>query len=239
MNSEVQREGHDEDPQGLRERKKVQTREALVHAARDLFLERGFDSVTVDEIAQMANVSRRTFFRYFATKEAAAFPNRDRWLEQFHALTAQRAGEPAYQTVRRALLGMAGAFMEHRDAMIAQHRIANAATSLIAYQRDVDRVWADVIADALNMPDRIKKQLTLDTLLKRHLKRSNQQCANVLRAMSKEFGAAFDEPLFNSAVVGFLDLLIADLIRAVNPKKDSTIDTGIRQRALADHITRS
>ena len=97
----------------------------------------------------------------------------------------------------------------------------------------------DVIADALNMPDRIKKQLTLDTLLKRHLKRSNQQCANVLRAMSKEFGAAFDEPLFNSAVVGFLDLLIADLIRAVNPKKDSTIDTGIRQRALADHITRS
>ena len=97
----------------------------------------------------------------------------------------------------------------------------------------------DVIADALNMPDRIKKQLTLDTLLKRHLKRSNQQCSTVLRAMTKEFGAAFDEPLFNSAVVGFLDLLIADLIRAINPKTDSTIDTTIRRRALADHITRS
>ncbi|MCB9933906.1 MAG: hypothetical protein H6841_10845 [Planctomycetes bacterium] len=97
----------------------------------------------------------------------------------------------------------------------------------------------DVIADSLNMPDRIKKQLTLDTLLKRHLKRTNQQCASVLRALSKEFGAAFDEPLFHSAVVGFLDLLIADLIRAINPKKDTSIDTGIRQRALADHITRS
>lgn len=97
----------------------------------------------------------------------------------------------------------------------------------------------DVIADALNMPDRIKKQLTLDTLLKRHLKRSNQQCSSVLRAMSKEFGAAFDEPLFKSAVIGFLDVLVADLIRAINPKQDSTIDTGIRQRALADHITRS
>ena len=97
----------------------------------------------------------------------------------------------------------------------------------------------DVVADSLNMPDRIKKQLTLDTLLKRHLKRTNQQCANALRAMSKEFGSAFDEPLFNSAVVGFLDVLIADLIRAINPKKDSTIDTGIRQRALADHVTRS
>ncbi|MCB9895873.1 MAG: hypothetical protein H6839_15610 [Planctomycetes bacterium] len=95
----------------------------------------------------------------------------------------------------------------------------------------------DVIADSLNMPDRIKNQLTLDTLLKRHLKRTNQQCANVLRAMTKEFGAAFDEPLFNSAVVGFLDLLIADLIRAINPKSDSTIDTTIRRRALSDQIT--
>lgn len=97
----------------------------------------------------------------------------------------------------------------------------------------------DVIADSLNMPDRIKKQLTLDTLLKRHLKRTNQQCANVLRALSKEFGAAFDEPLFHSAVVGFLDLLIADLIRAINPKKDNTIDTGIRQRVLAENTTRT
>lgn len=147
--SPVAIETSDEDLQGLRERKKLQTREALVNAARDLFLERGFDSVTVDEIAQVANVSRRTFFRYFPTKEAAAFPNRDLWLEQFHALTAQRAGEPAYQTVRQALLTMAGAFMKHRDTMVAQHRIANAATSLIAYQRDVDRVWADVIAEAL------------------------------------------------------------------------------------------
>ena len=97
----------------------------------------------------------------------------------------------------------------------------------------------DVVADSLNMPDRIKKQLTLDTLLKRHLKRTNQQCATVLRAMTKEFGAAFDEVLFNSAVVGFLDVLIADLIRALNPKTDATIDTAIRHRALADHITRS
>lgn len=145
----VSPETDDEDPQGLRERKKVQTREALVNAARDLFLERGFDSVTVDEIAAVANVSRRTFFRYFATKEAAAFPNRDLWLEQFNGLMAQRSGEPAYQTVRRAILTMAGAFMQNRDMMVAQHRIANGATSLIAYQRDVDRVWADVIADAL------------------------------------------------------------------------------------------
>ena len=97
----------------------------------------------------------------------------------------------------------------------------------------------DVVAESLNMPDRIKKQLTLDTLLKRHLKRTNQQCSSVLRAMSKEFGAAFDEPLFKSAVIGFLDVLVADLIRAIDPRVDSDIDTVVRLKAMADHITRS
>jgi hypothetical protein len=82
------------------------------------------------------------------------------------------------------------------------------------------------------MPDHIKKRLTLDTLLKRHLKRTNQQCARVLRAMSDEFGMAFDHELFKSAVIGYLDLLISDLIRAINPRDDKTIDTHIRRHAL-------
>jgi len=90
----------------------------------------------------------------------------------------------------------------------------------------------DVIADSLDMPENIKKRLTLDTLLKRHLKRSNQQCSKVLRAMTKEFGNAFDEPLFNAAVIGYLDILVADLIRAINPREDRTIDTTIRRRAM-------
>lgn len=90
----------------------------------------------------------------------------------------------------------------------------------------------DVLADALDMPDHIKRRLTLDTLLKRHLKRTNQQCARVLRAMSNEFGDAFDEELFRSAIIGYLDLLISDLIRAINPQQDQTLDTDIRRRAV-------
>lgn len=92
----------------------------------------------------------------------------------------------------------------------------------------------EVVANALDMPERIKIQLTLDTLLKRHLKRSNQQCSRVLKSMSEEFGVAFDAPLFNSAVIGFLDILIADLIRAIDPVSDKSIDTGIRHRALSN-----
>jgi AcrR family transcriptional regulator len=58
---------------GLRERKKQQTRRLLAETARQLFIERGFDAVTVAEIAHAANVSEPTVFNYFPRKEDLVF----------------------------------------------------------------------------------------------------------------------------------------------------------------------
>src|SRR3979411_1384262 len=58
---------------GLRDRKKLETWRAINTAAAELFLERGFEAVSIADIAAAANVSPSTFFNYFTTKEAVVF----------------------------------------------------------------------------------------------------------------------------------------------------------------------
>ncbi|MQS37216.1 TetR family transcriptional regulator, partial [Streptomyces katsurahamanus] len=77
---------------GLRERKKQLTRHALVRAALELFIAQGFERTTVDEIADAVDVSQRTFFRYFASKEEAAFAVQS--LVESHFLEAVRTRPP-------------------------------------------------------------------------------------------------------------------------------------------------
>lgn len=75
---------------GLRERKKRAAREAIATTARRLFAERGFDAVTVADVAAAANVSEKTVFNYFPTKEDLAFAGREEGIAQFVAAIAQR-----------------------------------------------------------------------------------------------------------------------------------------------------
>jgi AcrR family transcriptional regulator len=84
---------------GLRERKRQQTRERLTRAAMALFLERGFEATTLDDIATAADISRRSFFHYFDSKEDVVFA----WHEEITAaLVAEIAARPASESMLAA-----------------------------------------------------------------------------------------------------------------------------------------
>ena len=84
---------------GLRERKQQQTRERLKRAAMALFLERGFEATTIDDIAATADVSRRSFFHYFASKEDVVAA----WQEDAAAaLVAEILARPADESMLTA-----------------------------------------------------------------------------------------------------------------------------------------
>ncbi|WNM32509.1 TetR family transcriptional regulator [Streptomyces sp. Li-HN-5-11] len=103
---------HDSSPaSGLRERKKDQTRRQLRGCAARLFAERGFADTTVADIAACANVSTRTFFRYFDSKEDLLLPD---GVELFaaveDALARRPVDEPPLDAVCGALLATAAPF---------------------------------------------------------------------------------------------------------------------------------
>src|SRR6516164_9877825 len=85
---------------GLRERKRRETRAALSLAALRLCVQRGWEDVTVDDIAAAANVSPRTFRNYFSTKaEALAAGHLERMLRIADELRARPAGEPLWTAI--------------------------------------------------------------------------------------------------------------------------------------------
>lgn len=124
----------------LRERNRLEKRDALVSAAWGLFEVKGFEATTADEIAATAGVSRRTFFRYFPSKEAVAFPDAEARLVAFRTLLAETEGTPAAR-VRQACLAMAAHFAEVKDELLAQHRLVARTPALLAYDLELDRGW--------------------------------------------------------------------------------------------------
>jgi AcrR family transcriptional regulator len=89
---------------GLRERKKQRTRDSLIRAAHELFVEQGYEATTVDEIVAAVDVSQRTFFRYFASKEDVAFALQtlvsERYLE---AVRRRPPGDAPVEVLRSTL----------------------------------------------------------------------------------------------------------------------------------------
>jgi AcrR family transcriptional regulator len=112
----------------LRIRKKKRTQESIVDAAFSLFDERGFDAVSVEEIAAAAEVAPRTFYRYFPTKEDVVFFAPDAQTAVKQALTERLPGENDVEYIARAMVAaMTAQSSEHA---IQRYRLVEATPAL-------------------------------------------------------------------------------------------------------------
>jgi AcrR family transcriptional regulator len=133
----------------LRERKKVRTRDAIVAAALELFADRGYDATTVEMIAEAAEVSPATVFRYFAGKDEIVFSERDRRLPRLAAALRDRpAAESDLVAAGRAL----GQVFADPDAEARIRRQTQALASSVVLRGKAEEVladWQETIRQAL------------------------------------------------------------------------------------------
>jgi AcrR family transcriptional regulator len=137
-------------PESLRERRKRRTAEEIVASAMQLFEERGFDRTTIDQIAQAAEISRRTFFRYFADKEELFFAEDEKLLDIIHdTLDSAPADDPVLDLVRRATRALAASSVAHPERRLARERLIASSPALLARRMAKNLRWEQAIAQRL------------------------------------------------------------------------------------------
>lgn len=134
----------------LRERKRQAARHVLFETAYRKFLEKGFDRTTVAEIADAADLSPRTFFRYFGSKEEVVFAQSDSHLAVVRdSLLHRPIDEPVYRSVEGVLLEYAQYLDRNRDWVVPLGRLVLDTPELQAKRADEYGRWARGVADAL------------------------------------------------------------------------------------------
>jgi len=141
-------------PTTLRERKKIATRRALHEAVLRLALEHGLDNVTVDAIADEANVSRRTFSNYFANKEEALlYADQQRIARLLAEVRARPSYESAWQALTAGAMNRFADLNEVDQKFLAQLQLVRRHPALLARQlaaqADLERDLAHEIVTRL------------------------------------------------------------------------------------------
>lgn len=173
---------------GRRERKKQRTREALIQAAFELFQAKGFDATTVEEIADAVDVSSRTFFRYFASKEDLPLTVQE---EQVHAVLAALEARPPEEPVLTAL----------RNATVSVARATE--TGELGF----DPAWFQCVMDMMS---------TSHAILARSLEHAQKKQADLTRVISARMGVDPHEdlrPHIAAAMGGCAFQAVAEMLR--------------------------
>jgi AcrR family transcriptional regulator len=162
---------------GLRDRKKQATRLAISNVATNLFVERGFDNVSVAEIADAAEVSRKTVFNYFPRKEDLVF-DREAEVRTLvrDALAGRRGQSPvaAFQALMRSLIESAHPLFRLDERPVQFWRAVARSPALTARAHELQATLGDdlatLLADAAGVspPDadaRLAAAMLMDTLV--------------------------------------------------------------------------
>jgi AcrR family transcriptional regulator len=144
----------EERPVGRRERKLQQTRSSLTHSALELFAERGFDAVTVVDIADRSDVDPSTFFRHFRSKESLLFTDMDNYVAAIRPLLDERpADEPLIESLRAVSLHLSGSYdyeLENLRAELTQSS-AELRAQVVIHRESVAADLAQLIGERLGI----------------------------------------------------------------------------------------
>jgi AcrR family transcriptional regulator len=163
---ETSRQPHQEPPRSLRERRRLRTRQTIQAQALRLFIAKGFQATTIEEIAAAAEMAPRTFFRYFPTKEEVVF-----WSEyppMLAEFVARRPDdEPALEALHHGIVeGLAAVWDqdEERERMLERLRLAFRTPALHPRMRQQQAHWAaelaEILADRLDEhPDNLEVRI--------------------------------------------------------------------------------
>jgi AcrR family transcriptional regulator len=163
---------------GLRQRKKQQTRQLIADTAWRLFADRGFERVTVAEIAREAQVAVATVFNYFPTKEDLFFHRLEAFGAQLVKAVGERpAGEPALAAFRRVLMESGGLLAQaeagdHQalERLRTVNRVTAASPALqareqLAMARNADALAALLAAETGAPADDLGPQVAANALI--------------------------------------------------------------------------
>jgi AcrR family transcriptional regulator len=150
---------------GLRERKKQRTREAIVDAALRLFTERGFEATTIADIAAAADIAPRTFFGYFRAKEDVVFDDFDATSESLAVRLREREpGETAIDALRAWIEGLFAETDFNDEAELCRRRLVATTPVLADHERTLMARFEEILAAAVaedlgDAPDAVRPRM--------------------------------------------------------------------------------
>jgi AcrR family transcriptional regulator len=209
-------------------------RDRLIKAAFTEFAANGYDATTVEQIAAAAQVSRRTFFRYFATKEDVIFPEHDRLRSEVAADLERRRTQPPLAAVCGSVRLVLDDYVRHREVSLLRFALTRNVTALrdreITSVHRYQRLFARHLREHLDVTDPLITEIMAVAVVTAHnsvlrewlLTGANGDPAahltGALREVQTLFATADATAVpANSAVAVFtLDTPVPDIIDAIH-----------------------